>query len=137
MNLLVENESTHPISRRGEKSFALLSIRPFFHASGMNRPVENASSPHKNINLGEVVHLPPCIVATGGKAAPCRIFVCGYAFLQIAARLRHAVICHDRRFCPHFFQTSQILSPSKYLKNRHLIARDGGFLIVVLSVDDR
>ena len=27
--------------------------------------------------------------------------------------------------------------PSKYLKNRHLIARDGGFLIVVLSVDDR
>jgi len=103
MNLLVENESTHPISRRGEKSFALLSIRPFFHASGMNRPVETRPPP-QNINLGEVTHLPPRIVATGGKAAPCRIFVCGYAFLQIVARLRHAVICHDRRFRLHFFQ---------------------------------
>ena len=40
-------------------SFRLL----FFHASGMNRLVENV--PPKNINLGEVAHLPLCIVATG------------------------------------------------------------------------
>jgi hypothetical protein len=44
MNLWVENASTHPISRRGEKSFALFVhfALPFFHASGMNRLVENA-----------------------------------------------------------------------------------------------
>jgi hypothetical protein len=43
-------------------------------------------------------------VSTGGKAAPCRIFVCGYAFLQIVARLRHAVFCQNQWFRPHFFQ---------------------------------
>ena len=51
-------------------------FRPFFHASGMNRPVENAS-PQKNFNLGEVAHLPPCIVATGCNPDGMR-FLCGH-----------------------------------------------------------
>ncbi len=39
----------------------------------------------------------------GGKAAPCRIFLCGDVLLQIVARLRHAVFCHDFMF-PFFLQ---------------------------------
>ena len=80
-------------------------FRPHFFQAFRSEPIgRKRILPQKNFNLGEVTHLPPCIVATGGKAAPCRICVCGYAFLQIVARLRHAVICHDRRFRPHFFQ---------------------------------
>ena len=37
---------------------------PSFRPLGLNRSVENASSPKKNINLGEVAHLPLCIVAS-------------------------------------------------------------------------
>ena len=53
--------------------FARISFRPL----GLNLLVENESMgrkrilPQKNFNLGEVTHLPPRIVATGGKAAPC------------------------------------------------------------------
>jgi len=67
---LVENATTQPISRRGEKSFALLiPFALFFHASGMNRLV-------------------------GLRHAG--FFLCGDVFLQIVARLRHAAFCQDR-----------------------------------------
>ena len=110
MNLWVENASTHRFPVGAKNLSPSYPFRPSFlscqrhESSGRKRIL-----PNKNINLGEVAHLPPCIVATGGKAAPCRIFVCGYAFLQIVARLRHAVFCHDQRFRPHFFRASQIL----------------------------
>ena len=58
------------------------------------------------------------IVATGGKAAPC-------------GDLPKPTVP------PAFLSCLPNSIPPKYLKNRHLIARDGGFLIVVLSVDDR
>ena len=56
MNLLVENESTHPISRRGEKSFALLSISPFLscqrHESSGRKRVHT-----KKISTSERLHI--------------------------------------------------------------------------------
>ena len=105
LNLSVENASTYRFPVGAKNLSPSYPFRPSFlscqrhESSGRKRIL-----PNKNINLGEVAHLPPRIVATGGKAAPCRIFMCGYAFLQIVARLRHAVICHDRRFRLHFFQ---------------------------------
>jgi hypothetical protein len=71
----------------------LFSFRPL----GLNLSVETRPSTDKIINLGEVAHLPPCMVATRWQGCAMPNSVCGNALLQIVARLRHAVIGQDRR----------------------------------------
>ena len=113
LNLLVENTSIQPISRRAGFAHPL-----FFQASGMNRLVENV--PPKNINLGEVAHLPLCIVPTGWQGCAMPDSVCGDAFLQIVARLRHAVVCQDRGLFRHGVRMrAKDFSPSLFLSPFH------------------
>ena len=66
-------------------------------------------------------HLPPTPMSRqGGKAAPCRIFLCGDVLLQIVARLRHAVLCQDRwLFCCGVRIRAKDFSPLQEMPNNH------------------
>ena len=68
-----------------------------FRPTGQNRPVETRPHPIKN-STSERLHI--CHqrhVATGWQGCAMPDSVCVYAFLQIVARLRHAVLCQDQR----------------------------------------
>ena len=113
-----------PISRRGEKSFALFSISPFLSCQRHESSGRKRVLPRK-ISTSERLHI--CHLALSRQVARLRHagFRVWYAFLQIVARLRHAVICHDRRFRPHFFQAFRSesigrkrVTPPKYQPRR-------------------
>jgi hypothetical protein len=62
----------------------LCPFRPFFHASGMNRPVENVKP--KKISTSKRLH------------------ICHHASSLQVERLRHAVFSQEQQFRPYFFQ---------------------------------
>ncbi len=77
----------------GAKNFTPSYLfRPFILSCQRHESFGRTQIAPKNINLGEVAHLPPCIAATRwqGCAIPDSVF--WYASLQIVARLRHAGI---------------------------------------------
>jgi hypothetical protein len=71
-----------------------------FKPSGLNRLVEN-SKPNKNFNLGEVAHLPRCMVATRWQGCAMPDIMFGY---DVSTDSRKAAPCGDSRKTRAFFQ---------------------------------
>ena len=70
LNLSVENASTYRFPVGAKNLSPSFPFRPFFHASGMNRPVENASTQKKYQPRRGCTSPPPCGVLPKPTVSP-------------------------------------------------------------------